>query len=119
MIRGKSPLGGRISADSGKTWLEVVGVVGDVRHYGLDTDPADEVESIILSEAVERALTQLDDVERRALELRFGLGDEEPTVMPRISEELDLPEHRVRQVITEAVRRLAELLEEVEELRVA
>ncbi len=84
-----------------------------------DTDPADEVESIILSEAVERALTQLDDVERRALELRFGLGDEEPTVMPRISEELDLPEHRVRQVITEAVRRLAELLEEVEELRVA
>jgi predicted permease len=40
---GDSPLGRRISADTGKTWLTVVGVVGDVRHYGLDTDPADEM----------------------------------------------------------------------------
>jgi putative ABC transport system permease protein len=39
----ESPLGRRISADSGKTWLTVVGVVGDVRHYGLDSPPADEM----------------------------------------------------------------------------
>jgi predicted permease len=39
----ESPLGRRISADSGKTWNTIVGVVGDVRHYGLDTDPADEM----------------------------------------------------------------------------
>jgi putative ABC transport system permease protein len=39
----ESPLGRRISADSGKTWVTVVGVVGDVRHYGLDRNPTDEL----------------------------------------------------------------------------
>ncbi len=39
----ESPLGRRISADSGKTWVTVVGVVGDVRHYGLDRQPTDEL----------------------------------------------------------------------------
>ena len=37
------PLGDRISADSGRTWVTIVGVVGDVRQYGLETDPAEEV----------------------------------------------------------------------------
>jgi predicted permease len=39
----ESPLGRRISADSGKTWVTVIGVVGDVRHYGLDRQPTDEL----------------------------------------------------------------------------
>jgi putative ABC transport system permease protein len=41
---GKEPaVGHRISADSGKTWITIVGVVADVRHYGLDSEPSDEV----------------------------------------------------------------------------
>jgi MacB-like periplasmic core domain/FtsX-like permease family len=31
----RDPLGGRISFDEGETWLTVVGVVGDVRQFGL------------------------------------------------------------------------------------
>jgi putative ABC transport system permease protein len=37
------PLGRKISLDQGQTWLTIVGIVGDVRQYGLDRDPADEV----------------------------------------------------------------------------
>lgn len=39
----RDPIGTRISTDSGKTWLTVVGVAGDVRQTGLDQDVADEV----------------------------------------------------------------------------
>jgi predicted permease len=38
-----SPLGQRLSFDAGKTWRTVVGVVGDVKQYGLDRAPAEEV----------------------------------------------------------------------------
>jgi predicted permease len=38
-----NPVGEKISSDKGKTWLTIVGVTGDVRQYGLDRDPLDEV----------------------------------------------------------------------------
>jgi putative ABC transport system permease protein len=37
------PIGRRITFDRGQTWLTIVGVVGDVRQYGLDREPADEI----------------------------------------------------------------------------
>ena len=37
------PIGRRISFDRGQNWLTIVGIVGDVRQYGLDKDPADEI----------------------------------------------------------------------------
>ena len=48
----ENPIGRRISFDGGqtntargreRTWLTIVGVVGDVRQYGLDREPTDEI----------------------------------------------------------------------------
>src|SRR5581483_4809801 len=39
----QEPLGKRISTDQGKTWLQVVGVVGDVKQNGLDREATDEI----------------------------------------------------------------------------
>ena len=39
----ETAVGHRISADSGESWITIVGVVGDVHHYGLDSEPSDEV----------------------------------------------------------------------------
>jgi predicted permease len=39
----EDPLGRRISFDQGKTWITIVGVVGDAREYGLERAVGDEV----------------------------------------------------------------------------
>jgi putative ABC transport system permease protein len=40
---GDDPMGKRISFDAGKTWITIVGVVGNAREYGLDHAVGDEV----------------------------------------------------------------------------
>jgi predicted permease len=39
----EDPLGKRVSFDNGQTWVTIVGVVGNVKQYGLDKEPSDEI----------------------------------------------------------------------------
>jgi putative ABC transport system permease protein len=39
----EDPVGKRVSFDNGQTWVTIVGVVGNVKQYGLDKEPADEI----------------------------------------------------------------------------
>lgn len=41
--RGEDPIGQRISLNRGRTWLQIIGVVGDVRQYELNRQPQDEM----------------------------------------------------------------------------
>ncbi|MFN2596153.1 MAG: ABC transporter permease, partial [Pyrinomonadaceae bacterium] len=42
-FKGEDPVGRRVSFNNGQTWATIVGVVGDVRQYGLDKEPAEEI----------------------------------------------------------------------------
>ncbi len=39
----EDPIGHRISFDGGDSWAQVIGIVGDVREFGMDKEPGDEV----------------------------------------------------------------------------
>ncbi|HVH88767.1 MAG TPA: ABC transporter permease [Terriglobales bacterium] len=40
---GEDPIGKRITFDEGKHWVQIVGIVGDVREYGLEKSVGDEL----------------------------------------------------------------------------
>ena len=44
----EDPIGKRISFDQGKTWLQIMGVVGDAKEYGLDRPARDEIYTPVL-----------------------------------------------------------------------
>lgn len=82
--------------------------------------PDAEVEQALVVEAIQKALGKLEPVQRRAIEVRYGLGDNEtPATMARVATALDVPEHQVKPLIDEALEELAELLRPVEEMRAA
>jgi RNA polymerase primary sigma factor len=67
----------------------------------------EEVHVSLRAEAIRRALGLLPARERRVLELRYGINDDEPTAAERVAEQLAISPTRVRQIETEALERLA------------
>ena len=58
------------------------------------------------SSAIDDALTELPERERRVLELRFGLSDDQPKTLREIGEIMDLSRERVRQIESRALNKL-------------
>ena len=84
---------------------------GDLFADTTTEDPIELADSAFERERLHEALTQLDERERKVLELRFGLGDtEEATSLEQIGRELGFTRERIRQIETEALRRLHTLL---------
>jgi RNA polymerase sigma factor (sigma-70 family) len=76
-----------------------------------DPLPEERVEDSLRSEALAQALAALSDRERQVIILRYGLADAEPKTLEEIGRRLSLTRERVRQIETEALKRLAKLRE--------
>jgi RNA polymerase primary sigma factor len=84
---------------------------GDLFADTTNEDPIELAESAFERERLHAALAQLDERERKVLELRFGLGEtEEATSLEQIGRELGFTRERIRQIETEALNRLHSLL---------
>jgi RNA polymerase primary sigma factor len=73
--------------------------------------PEESVEDSLRSEALAQALAALSQRERHVIVLRYGLADAEPKTLEDIGRRLGLTRERVRQIETEALKRLARLRE--------
>jgi RNA polymerase primary sigma factor len=67
----------------------------------------EEVGETLRDEAVGRALAELPEVERKVVELRFGLGSEEPVSQRETGKRLGISEDSARDVEIRALRRLS------------
>jgi RNA polymerase primary sigma factor len=69
--------------------------------------PEGEVTVSLREEALRRAVARLPERERRVVELRYGLGREEPASLSATGKELGLSADRVRQLERRALEQLA------------
>jgi RNA polymerase primary sigma factor len=73
--------------------------------------PDEQVELLLRSQALARALAALSERERRVLILRYGLDNSDPKTLEEIGRRLDLTRERVRQIEGQALKRLSRLHE--------
>jgi RNA polymerase primary sigma factor len=79
--------------------------------------PEDELlESDVLKHVMEM-IERMDTREATVLRMRFGLEGCDPHTLKEIGEELGLTRERVRQIETEALKRLADGLKDPRDLR--
>jgi RNA polymerase primary sigma factor len=124
---GRSPTEKELSEELGIS-VDDVRVLGRASQSSLSlNDPVDDegdselgdlLEQTVLPDTDERilresfmramadALAELPDRERRVLELRFGLQDDQPKTLREIGEILDLSRERVRQIESRALNKL-------------
>jgi RNA polymerase primary sigma factor len=74
--------------------------------------PEDELVETDVLRHVREMMENMDPREATVLRMRFGLDNMEPHTLKEIGEELGLTRERVRQIETEALRKLADSLED-------
>jgi RNA polymerase primary sigma factor len=70
--------------------------------------PLEEVAVELEEKSIQRALERLDDNARRVIEMRFGLGGQEPLTLREVAKRMDLSPEGVRKLERRALRKLAD-----------
>jgi RNA polymerase sigma factor (sigma-70 family) len=73
-------------------------VLGDLVADNNATAPDDAAVEAMLPTEIDRLLADLDDRERRIIELRFGLHNGEPQTLEQIGDAFELTRERIRQI---------------------
>ncbi len=73
---------------------------------GRTPDPFAQAAEVLRREQLLEALDLLDERERTVIELRFGLGDQEPWTLSAVGELLDMTRERVRQIESRGLAKL-------------
>jgi RNA polymerase primary sigma factor len=74
-------------------------------------DPEEETAAALRGEILARALDRLSDRERRVLELRYGLGGQDPWTLDEVGKAFEVTRERVRQIETQTLAKLHAMAE--------
>ena len=85
-----------------------VSELGDLLPDHNTPDPSDEAGDTLRRDGVHRALASLSFRERRILELRYGLVDNEPHTLEEIGKEFGVTRERIRQIEAKSLERIRE-----------
>jgi len=80
--------------------------LGDFIEDELVPGPADQASRQLLKEQMKDVLDQLNDRERKVLELRFGLQDGQARTLEEVGLEFGVTRERIRQIEAKALRKL-------------
>lgn len=68
--------------------------------------PDVQIGEALKNERIHKLLENLDERERKILNLRFGLGDAEPHTLEEVAQEFDITRERVRQIEAVALKKI-------------
>jgi RNA polymerase primary sigma factor len=80
--------------------------LGDLLEQNVLPDTDERILRESFTQALGDALAELPERERRVLELRFGLHDDQPKTLREIGDILELSRERVRQIESRALNKL-------------
>src|SRR5680860_732654 len=80
--------------------------LGDFIENQSTPDPSEAVSSILAKESLEQILENMEERERKVVELRFGLKGEHPRTLAEVSSRLKVSRERIRQIEAKALEQI-------------
>jgi RNA polymerase primary sigma factor len=85
--------------------------LGDLLQNHTAPDPADVVSGIIARESLAKVLQEMEERDRKVVELRFGFKGEHPRTLAEVSSRFNVSRERIRQIEAKALEQIKAALE--------